>query len=285
MELIKDFLKEHKGLEKKQFQKIEVREVDEEEPGRFVAYLDEGEMTFDVLVVTKNKKELVEFNCDCDGIQPCIHVYFLLNYLFTAEPKKIKKAVSKKIDVAVELLAGAGEQDLKTWLEDVFTRSPEIKLSFVNKFKKAEVLSAERVAEQAKTIVKSIVKSKKNIDATMLKNILNLWEEAQKPVINYFLENPTSDFAFDAVAAIEHQCFYYKQYFSLNTKKFDSYADTIFEKLSAAIYNIKNNTEWESLVRKYRNKILDTKHFLHLPYYNELLRQYQLGDHKRNEKS
>lgn len=280
MELIKDFLNEHKGLEKTLFQKLKVREVDEEEPGRFVAYVDEGEVTCDVLVITKNKKEILEYDCDCEGLKPCVHVYFLVHDLYAAIPKK-KKIIAKKTDPVHDLLDAAELQEVKEWLQEVFTKSPEWKLSFINRFKPAEVLSAEKVAEQAKATVKSIAKSKKNIDATMLKNILTIWDEAQKPVVNYFIENPASDFAFEAVAAIEQQCFYYKQYFSLNTKKFDSYAETIFEKLSATIYNIENNTEWEGIVRRYRKRIVDTKHFLHLPYYNELLRQYQLGDDKR----
>ncbi|RYY17611.1 MAG: hypothetical protein EOO04_25170, partial [Chitinophagaceae bacterium] len=72
-----------------------VRECDETETGRFVAYVDEKDDTYDVYVSLDPEKKVTGYSCDCRNKKPCIHINALVKYVTNTISKKTRKPVLK----------------------------------------------------------------------------------------------------------------------------------------------------------------------------------------------
>lgn len=78
-----------------------VRELDEESKGCYVAYVDEGEQSWDVRLVLNERAELSEHSCDCKSDYFfCAHQVAVFLHLkekgTTTTGKPLLKKVSKK---------------------------------------------------------------------------------------------------------------------------------------------------------------------------------------------
>ena len=78
--------------------KCKVRECDETEPGQFIAYVDEGNDTFDVSVGADADHNFIEPRCDCKSTRKiCQHKAALM--LFVADSTETTKKAVKKVKV------------------------------------------------------------------------------------------------------------------------------------------------------------------------------------------
>ena len=68
----------------KKSEKLEARDVDQEEPNKFLAYVDDGAESHDVMIAINAKKEVVDSSCDCDNKNGfCVHKLALMRYMVT----------------------------------------------------------------------------------------------------------------------------------------------------------------------------------------------------------
>ncbi|MDH6599901.1 hypothetical protein M2306_000595 [Myroides gitamensis] len=65
---IQELLKQLTAKEKAQIKAVEVRELDEEDTGHFVAFVDEAEETYDVHIQL-NEQSVQQMTCDCGTTQ------------------------------------------------------------------------------------------------------------------------------------------------------------------------------------------------------------------------
>lgn len=93
---IHKLLKQRTTKEKAQIKAVQVRELDEEEPGHFVAFVDEGEETFDVHIQLK-EENVQQMSCDCGQISTCcIHQAAVLVQLTQKGTKIVSRPKIKK---------------------------------------------------------------------------------------------------------------------------------------------------------------------------------------------
>src|SRR5271156_4676146 len=77
-----------------QAKKNKVRECDETEKGHFVAYVDDGNESFDVSLTIKAGNEITHHTCECNSGVFCRHKAALIAHI--ANGKKVKEIVTVK---------------------------------------------------------------------------------------------------------------------------------------------------------------------------------------------
>ena len=106
-------LLKHKG-------KYQVRECEEGEKGRYIAYVDDGPESYDVSVTISSKGEVVEHNCDCGNASTlCKHRLALLQHLSEDTKPKARSKAKHKENKTEALLNQLSEDELRTWVKDL----------------------------------------------------------------------------------------------------------------------------------------------------------------------
>lgn len=192
---------------KKSAAKSTVRESDEEQPGRFVAYVDEGEASYDVVLELDADREPLSGSCDCDAKKPCRHMAALL--LFVNEGKKVttkvapNKAKKKKQKPAEALLETVDNVALREWLGEVLGRNKELELAFTSRFRPANsAISPADVTRISDDAIKSILGRARHVDPSQLKRILKLWKDLHNPIVERYRSAPAEEAAFEPLNAV-----------------------------------------------------------------------------------
>ncbi len=184
--------------------KFKVRECDEEEKGRFIAYVDEGDLTRDVSLTINAQGEVTDHTCDCQiGAKLCMHIAALIIHVAN---KKVstktrgRKAVKAPFETALEELT---DTDLRAWLLEILRNNKDLQLNFLSRFTKSvQTYTPDAVIALTLQGRKAIIKSKKKADASELKRMVALWEQLHTPVIESYLTDPTSVSGYEAFYTI-----------------------------------------------------------------------------------
>lgn len=129
------FFKENKN-KLKQAQKLRVRDIDKIEKNTYVAYVDEGEDSYDVQIEFDAKKNIKATQCDCDTGGVCIHIVALALFISENKTEKtvVKKAINKKLSETDQILETIDNDTLKIWVSEILNSNKEIAFLFKNKF-------------------------------------------------------------------------------------------------------------------------------------------------------
>ena len=170
---------------KRKAEKCVVRECDETEKGTFIAYVDEGEETYDVSL-TLRKELLVASSCDCKKAKMCEHKAALLLYIANPQPKSKGIVKAKKQDPLLTLLNDTDPDVLKQWFGELMLNNKDIRLAFELQFAQSSSLSVADIIEKTKSALKTVVKNKKNVDVNQLKKIIDLWLKIHEPIVQEY---------------------------------------------------------------------------------------------------
>lgn len=184
--------------------KFKVRECDEEEKGRFIAYVDEGDLTRDVSVTINAQGEVSDHTCDCQiGGKLCMHIAALIIHVANKKvstKSRGRKAVKAPFETALEELTDA---DLRAWLLEILRNNKDLQLNFLSRFTKSvQTYSPDAVVALTLQGRKAIIKSKKKADASELKRMVALLEQLHAPIIESYLTDPTSASGYEAFYTI-----------------------------------------------------------------------------------
>ena len=170
-------------------QKNPVRECDETPQNTFVAYVDEGDDTYDVSLTFSPTGEVLKDTCDCKfGTTFCRHKTALLVHVAGNKKVMPTTAVKKlKLSKSGALLADIGFDELKTWVTELLVSNKDIELGFIHKFEsKNHEYTVDEVIKITEEATRAVVKSKKNIDQTQLKKIIDLWKKIHQPILEQY---------------------------------------------------------------------------------------------------
>jgi hypothetical protein len=141
-----------------------VRELDEESKGRFVAYVDEGKESYDVLVELDAKQNVVTHTCDCtDEYLYCAHKTAVL--LTLQGSVKAKKKAEPKIKQTPEenLLQTLELEDLRRFVRIVLKENKQLRLQFLSNFKGENIVINQAELNAVTTdIVKQVLGQRRN---------------------------------------------------------------------------------------------------------------------------
>jgi len=235
----------------KKAEKNKVREIDEIKTGEFVAYVDDGDETYDVSVVLSKEGDVNTTICDCPKNKTiCLHKVALLIFISTKKKVKSPLKSKNKVDKNEQLLESIPHEKLMGWVKSVLKSYPDIALSFEFEFAtKDHVYTVSEIQKITKDAVKSVVKNKKNIDATQIKQILSLWKIVHKPIIDLYKFNPSDKKHFECFCALLEFCMLTAIDLNSNSVKFNSYVEGVLNECNECIVNILDDELWKSAIQ------------------------------------
>jgi hypothetical protein len=166
-----------------------VRECDETEQGKFIAYVDEKNDSYDVSINLDAENNLTAYSCDCGSEKICNHVQALLNHVTTKQPKKSQVPGAKRKGLQ-SVLDNADPDEIKAWLWQLISSNEEVKLLFVNEFNRPAHYDADKVNELVGSTRKAILGNDVSPTPTLVTRMAKSLVAVQKPVVQFYLEAP-----------------------------------------------------------------------------------------------
>jgi hypothetical protein len=176
---------------------LTVRELDEVQPGRYEAFVDDGDESYDV-AIELDKGQLKSHRCDCPEATDrlCTHRAAVLLRLADAGKKTGQKtpatAKIKKRNPLEALVMDLPEDTLRTWAFNLLKKNKSLALEFTNQFTAhTRVITPEDITAINANAVKAVAKNRKRLDTTTVKQIVALLEKVHQPVIDQVKRNIT----------------------------------------------------------------------------------------------
>jgi uncharacterized Zn finger protein len=152
-----DAIKSVNTKDKNKAMQLPVRELEQESKGHYVAFVDDGEQSYDVQVSIQASK-ITAFTCDCaNGETLCLHKVAVL--LAMQENKGTAKTTSttgttkgkkKKLTETEEVMLRIDKEAITGWLSEVFKKNKPLEQLFLLTFSTEE---KQYTTEQVKEIM------------------------------------------------------------------------------------------------------------------------------------
>ena len=228
--------------------KLTARDIEEIAPNKYVAYVDEENESYDVIIEFEGKNVL-DVSCDCPKQNTiCVHKVALINFIKRKTPKKGVLLKRKKTEVDI-LLEQLNEEELRLWATELFKKNKDIEFLFINEFSKKEFqYTKEVVGRIVDKAIKSVIKNKKNIDATELKRIIDALEVALAPVSKFCKENIILPETNDLFLFSNSILFEFHNNMFLNSIKLVRFIEKRYKEINLYIHSIQNKLHWETIV-------------------------------------
>ncbi len=241
------FVKEGKQL----YNTNAVRELDEEEKNKFVAFVDEGDASYDVQI-TFAKDKITEHTCDCtEEYYCCAHQIAVLLKIKSGNIKGntgVKAPRKKKEKPSTQLLNSLSHQALITYVEDLFARDKTIELEFTKLYNPTEVIfTLEEYKKELDYAVKTVVGKRKKIVKQELKKLQDLIRPSTNKYVQQLItENNSSAFInLIEVISYNNQTFGNLQ---INSKDQLKIADEVIDKIKDHIIIVRHSESFETWV-------------------------------------
>ena len=236
-------LLKHKG-------KYQVRECEEGEKGRYIAYVDDGPESYDVSVTISSKGEVVEHNCDCGNASTlCKHRLALLQHLSEDTKPKARSKAKHKENKTEALLNQLSEDELRTWVKELLLKNKDLELSFSQRFSRAQLQYTPAEAEKlTNNAIKITIGSKRNIDATLLKKVTDLLAEVHAPIIERYSSQIAEEAGFLLLHSTIEACDKFSARINTNSNRISKYIEITLQRTVAAIHNLQTEAAFENAV-------------------------------------
>ncbi|MCU0374524.1 MAG: hypothetical protein MUF24_04365 [Chitinophagaceae bacterium] len=254
---IKELLAALPAATRRKAEKLPVREAEEADKGEWVAFVDDGANSYDVQL-SISRGNLLRHTCDCGKLDAdgfCLHQMALLLHISTIStsvPTAPKTKRNKKEDPIDTLLAQVEYDELRAWVKELLQQKKDVMVAFTTRFsaKPTDYTLAE-IMQMTDAAVKSIVKNKKRIDQSELKQILALWQKVHAPVIACYLNNITSTEKIYLLAGILLAVYKWQFELQINTTRFSSYMVDVLAHTIAPLHDIAVESAWQKVLAAY----------------------------------
>ena len=160
-----------------------IRELEEIEKRKFIAFVDDGPDSFDVSIqLTDDAKGVAAHSCDCgDPNILCPHQYAVLTNIKNGPSKSvssitIKKLQKKKLSEVEVMIDEVNETELKKWLLSELETNKELEFKFKSAFQTSNSkINSKEFKEKFNEIIKTILGKRRTIDLSVLPRILELF--------------------------------------------------------------------------------------------------------------
>jgi hypothetical protein len=226
--------------------KLIVRECDEEEKGKFVAYVDDKDESRDVAIRVDARGMITEMQCDCTaGGKLCIHLAALIRHISDQKKEKrsrIQKSAKNPFETVLE---EADEKAIREWLAEMLSKHQDLQLNFLSRFSKTiKTYTPEEVASLSLQGRKAIIKSRKKADASEIKRIVGLWEQLLSPVIDSYLSDPASRNGFEAFRAVIFTTSHHMWELRITGSRMEKFIGFAMDKLNGKLPALQDEDVW-----------------------------------------
>lgn len=264
-----------------------VRECDEIEPGHYQAYVDEGDQTFDTFLMVNKKAELTNHGCDCESVSPfCHHKAALLLFVINGKKVAPKLTVGKKKAVDIEsLVHEADPEKLKTWLIKLLTEHKDLAMTFTQQFAKSnKPYQPQDIKKLTLDAVKAVIKTKRSVDSTNGKKIIELWAVLHEPIMEAFCVQLADEASFLNVHAIMEACDEVLGKYGPLNGRLTKYLEKLLSKILNPLVQLKDEDIWDQVIESFVNGIRAEPFYLRIYYLNFLTQLHQLSSMERKKR-
>lgn len=242
--------------------KLPVRELEEEEKGHFIAFVDEGEHSHDVSIRV-DKDEVKEMNCDCEETMDiCLHKIAVLVALGTSDTKEVVPTKTKvggrkkKLSESEELMLTMDKDVLASWLSEVFKKNKPLEQRFLLTFSAKEIVyTKEQVIEITEQAIFSVAGKRKTLEAAKIKKVLDLLTIALEPINQFVITNITKPVAVEIFTGFLDTIYAFDKRIVHYSKRIGTYVDQYIEKFALSINIIQDEKVWEEMVKGHLNTL------------------------------
>lgn len=191
---IADVLKSTSKKKLLQASKLPVRELEEIKKNHFIAFVDDGNESYDVSIFIRNNI-IIEHNCDCnENSDFCLHQLAVMNDI--VGNKKLSSSTTKgkrqkKVNETDALIQQIDADDLKIWLSNYLKTNKETERHFLLDFSKKEIqFTVDEVENIITDSIKSVIGNKRGkVAISEVKKIIDLLEKSLSPIVDYIEQN------------------------------------------------------------------------------------------------
>jgi hypothetical protein len=251
--------------------KTPVRECDETAPGQYVAYVDDGDDTWDVAVTVNRETGVVTAHtCECnDKAAICRHRVALIAHIADGVTTTVVKKAAKapRRDALTILVQDTPADALREWVLTVLRRNKELHLAFTHQFGAAITSYTPADATRMVTdVVKSVMAKKKKADAAQLKKIVELWTDILKPVIAFHHNAVMDESTFLAFDAMIDACQKVMLATDSNSTRVQKYLEEVLTSTAAAIDLLQDDVFWQKTTGYYVQRLVTNQTALNNAY-------------------
>ena len=268
----------------KQAGKCNVRECDESARGRFQAYVDEKESSFDVSIIINNEGEITGHSCDCKGrIGFCRHKVALLLFIEKGGKRgRQQKKSNKKVSPFETVLAEMDAERLKDWVKSILIKNKELELAFIHQFSEHQKqYTPAGVKQLTLDAVKAVARNRKKLEAGEVKKIVDLWAEVHGSVIAQYYEHVADKESFLNFDALTVGCNEVLLQVNASGNRLNKYLEDLLLKAIEPLDNLQDEEAWD-IATGYFIERINNVHFGLRDYYLSFLTQLQ--DASSNER-
>lgn len=252
--IIKTILGKQDTMKIAQAQKLEVRELEEHDgKGNFVAYVDEGQESYDVNILLEGQNVLTH-TCDCRIKDTyCVHQLAVLLALDPASKQKSGTSPAKKVPAkkkkkeSEELLLDTAREDLNNWLLDLFKNNKDIELNFLLRFSKSKTeYLPQDIAKMFHEGVVAVIGKRKKIQAAEVKKIIDIWDKSLIPVWESIQLHITKQETLMLYTALINQAYGFTYKYQYEGTRIQTFVRNCYDRLGLYFSLIPSDLQWFS---------------------------------------
>ncbi|KAA5537832.1 hypothetical protein [Paenimyroides baculatum] len=240
------------ATKKNKIAQLNVREVEQQTDGSYIAFVDDDAESFDVSLTLKST-EVTSHSCDCGSAETfCIHKTALLLNIKDSitgkiPGKKVRTKKAAKQSKAQQILQDLTLPQITAWLHDYFSKNKEAEMMFLLEFSAKtinfEIKEIEEIIQKAFT---SVMAKRKKIELNELKKIIQYLEQSLEPVFQYMQSLIAQEKAFlfleEIIASLNNK--YYK--YRVPGTRLQKYQLAIIEKYALMLNNLQDSSLWKA---------------------------------------
>jgi len=269
----------------KQAGKYPVRECDEVEKGQFVAFVDDGDESYDTSVTFSDTGEVIQYVCDCSTKKGyCRHLGALLQHLSMAKKEKPPVKTKKKVNnPSATLLQQVDEVELRKWVGMLLQKNKDLELAFTIHFSAGEQHYTPKLVESLTTnAIKAAIGSKRNVDSTQLKKLVDLFAEVHAPVIKHYKTHLAEESSFLLMHTIVEGCYSLGLKVRSSSNRIAKYVENTLGQTVDSIHLLQTEEAWGKAVGYYIDYLVRQEREIRVEYLSHIINIHNLcGEGRR----
>lgn len=156
--------------------------MEEEEANKYIAFVDSGNESYDVLLKFDDKNEIILHKCDCPNEYFfCEHKAAVL--IAIIEQKGTKRIKLKKKSIVDEMVLNQSQEEVNNWVINLLKENKSLLLAFQLHFSPVhELPDPKKFVEQLENVVKSELGRKRSPEKSELKQLISHWDKFSTPL-------------------------------------------------------------------------------------------------------
>jgi len=254
-----------------------IRELEESTKGTHIAFVDDGDHSYDVLLSISAGK-ITKHQCDClagEKGEFCKHKCAVALKLQGVTSVKERKVRAKKLTELELIFQEKNFQEIQAWMIAFMEKNKDVKMAFIQHFSQSsEIPSIEEIIKKTKEIKSIVVKNKKNIDQTELKKIIELWSQYHMPILKLIQNEVYKEENLNIFQNIIEICKELGDNFYTNSNKVDKYVESVIDILVGLILILKSEEDVKKAILYLISIVInhfERRNFYYWPILDKLL--------------